>query len=377
MTTSSTQQIPSGDRPSGNIRGTRSPAVGRHGMIATSQSLASAAGLKVLQDGGNAIDAAVTAAAVLAVIEPRMNGIGGDLLAHRLRRARRRRSTASTRADAPPTRPRPKSSPGAASARCRATARSPSTCPASSKAGPAADALRHDLARPGARAGHRLRARRLSRGRADGRRVERQRGALAARSGDRGDVPARRHAAGAGRDLREPAAGAQPRADRQGRPRRVLQGRDRARDRRRHARRATACSTCATSPITRPTGSSRFGTNYRGYDVLEMPPSTQGFVALEMLNIMEGFDIEAHGPQLGRLPARGHRGQADRVRRSRRLPRRSRSHADGRAADAALEGLRRGAAQGDRHAEGRGYAPDAADGRPRTSPAATSATRST
>ena len=35
--------------------------------------------------------------------------------------------------------------------------------------------------------------------------------------------------------------------------------------------------------------------NYRGYDVLEMPPSTQGFVALEMLNIMEGFDIRQLG----------------------------------------------------------------------------------
>jgi gamma-glutamyltranspeptidase/glutathione hydrolase len=81
MTTSTAQQIPPGDRPAGNIRGTRSPAVGRRGMIATSQTLASAAGLRALQDGGNAIDAAVTAAAVLAVIEPSMNGIGGDLLA--------------------------------------------------------------------------------------------------------------------------------------------------------------------------------------------------------------------------------------------------------------------------------------------------------
>ena len=70
-----------GDRPSGNILATRSPAMGRRGMIATSQSLASAAGLGVLQNGGNAIDAAVTAAAVLAVVEPSMNGIGGDLFA--------------------------------------------------------------------------------------------------------------------------------------------------------------------------------------------------------------------------------------------------------------------------------------------------------
>lgn len=59
----------------------RSTVYGRRGMVCTGQPLAAQAGLSILQQGGNAIDAAVATAAALTVVEPTANGIGGDAFA--------------------------------------------------------------------------------------------------------------------------------------------------------------------------------------------------------------------------------------------------------------------------------------------------------
>src|SRR6185312_109474 len=59
----------------------RMPVLGGRGIVATSDPLAAQAGLRILQRGGNAVDAAIAAATTLTVTEPTANGIGGDAFA--------------------------------------------------------------------------------------------------------------------------------------------------------------------------------------------------------------------------------------------------------------------------------------------------------
>jgi gamma-glutamyltranspeptidase/glutathione hydrolase len=80
----STQDYPdveAGDRPVGASFATRSEVFGRNGAAASSHPLGTLAGIEILKKGGSAVDAAIAINAALGFLEPTANGIGGDLYA--------------------------------------------------------------------------------------------------------------------------------------------------------------------------------------------------------------------------------------------------------------------------------------------------------
>ena len=285
-----------------------------NGLVTSPHSLASSAGVDVLRAGGSAIDAALAASAALSVLYPHMTSIGGDAFwlihdaqdrtgpLHRRRRPRdvRRHDRRLRRA--------------AASARCRYRGVLPGTLtvPGAVASWTEAHAAygRLPLARCLDSAIGYAR---------DGFPVTAAAGALARLARARpGEEP------GGGGDPAEARPGAQeprPRphagSDRQRRLVRLLRGRGRQGAGALVARPTTASS----PPADLKAQTARWGEpikgTYRDVTIYETPPPTQGFAVLEMLNLLEPFELHQQAVPRPRPRASDGAGQAGRLSRPR------------------------------------------------------------
>jgi len=285
---------PAGDRPEGRPFATRSVVHARHGMVAAAHPLAVQIGVDVLKKGGRAVDAAIAVNAALGVMEPMSCGIGGDLFAIVWDAKTSRlyglnasgRSPASLSADKvpadadgtiPPFSPFAWSVPGAVDGWFELHGKFGKL--------PMADLLAPSIAaaRDGAPVPQVIAAMW-----AGGERLHRAKPGFAAVYLPGGRAPRE------GELFRNPALAAAYEAIARGGRDAFYQG-DIARD--------IVAYSKATGGFFAPEDFARqrsdwvdpVSTDYRGVQVFELPPNTQGIAALQMLNILEGFDLKSMG----------------------------------------------------------------------------------
>jgi gamma-glutamyltranspeptidase/glutathione hydrolase len=287
-----------GPRPSGSLVATRSEVIATQGMAATSHPLATQVALDVMKRGGTAVDAAIAANATIGLMEPTGSGVGGDLFAivwdvksrklHGLNASGRSPaalSLAELRAELrklgvttiPRTGPLPVSVPGAVDGWFELHARFGKL--------PMKELLQPAIAY--ARDGFPV-TEIIAEGWAANARVLSKYPNFAATYMPGGRAPAK------GEIFRNPQLADTLRAIAEGGRDAFYKGEIAQRiDRYMRANGGylrAADLAAHTSEWVEPVS-----TSYRGYDVWELPPNTQGVAVLQMLNILEGYDLRAMG----------------------------------------------------------------------------------
>ena len=287
-----------GPRPSGSLVPTRSEVIATHGMAATSHPLTSQIALDVLKRGGTAVDAAIAANAALGLMEPTGNGIGGDLFAivwdaksgklHGLNasgRSPQSLTLAKLREELrkldsrtiPPRGPLPVSVPGTVDGWFELH-------------GKFGKLPMKDLLQPAisyARNGFPV-TEVIAEGWARNARVLKDYPNFAATFMPNGRTPAK------GEIFRNPLLANTLSAIAEGGRDAFYKG-EIAQRIEKYMRANGGYLTAADLAAHRSEWLEPVSTNYRGYDVWELPPNTQGVAALQMLNILEPYDLKSMG----------------------------------------------------------------------------------
>jgi len=287
-----------GPRPSGSLVPTRSEVIATHGMAATSHPLVSQVALDILKRGGSAVDAAIAANAAMGLMEPTGNGVGGDLFAivweaksrklyglnasgrsprsltlAKLREELRKLGTTKI----PPRGPLPVSVPGAVDGWFELHARF-------------GKLSMKELLQPAiryAREGFPV-TEVIAEGWAANARLLQQYPNYAGTFMPNGHAPRK------GEVFRNPQLANTLGAIAEGGRDAFYQG-EIAQRIEKYMRANGGYLTAADLAAHRSEWVEPVSTSYRGYDVWELPPNTQGVAALQMLNILEAYDLESMG----------------------------------------------------------------------------------